>query len=66
MVQAQVRLLRLFLTSKQSNMTTAKLSEYAIEMLVGRTIHSASDNWIKLDNGLVIYLDDSEIEHIND
>jgi hypothetical protein len=47
-------------------MTTAKLSEYAIDMLVGRTIHSASDNWIKLDNGLVIYLDDSEIEHIND
>jgi hypothetical protein len=46
-------------------MTTAKLSAESIEMLVGRTIYSAGDNWIKLDNGLVIYLEDSEIEHIN-
>ena len=47
-------------------MTTAKLNEATIEMLVGRTIYSASDNWIKLDNGLVIYLDDNEVEHLND
>jgi hypothetical protein len=46
-------------------MTTAKLSADAIDMLVGRTILSAGDNWIKLDNGLVIYLDDSEVEHLN-
>jgi hypothetical protein len=46
-------------------MTTAKLSAESIDMLIGRTIYSAGDNWIKLDNGLVIYLEDSEIEHIN-
>jgi hypothetical protein len=46
-------------------MTTAKLRAEAIEMLVGRTIYSAGDNWIKLDNGLVIYLEDSEIENLN-
>jgi hypothetical protein len=46
-------------------MTTAKLTAEAIEMLVGRTIYSAGDNWIKLDNGLVIYLEDSEIENLN-
>ena len=46
-------------------MATAKLSAEAIDMLVGRTIYSAGDNWIKLDNGLVIYLEDSEIENIN-
>jgi hypothetical protein len=46
-------------------MTTAKLTAEAIEMLVGRTIYSAGDNWIKLDNGLVIYLEDSEVEHLN-
>jgi hypothetical protein len=46
-------------------MTTAKLTAEAIEMLVGRTIYSAGDNWIKLDNGHVIYLDESEIENLN-
>jgi hypothetical protein len=46
-------------------MTTAKLSEETKEMLVGLTIHSVGDNWIKLDNGIVIYLDDSEIESLN-
>jgi hypothetical protein len=46
-------------------MTTAKLSAESINMLVGRTIHSAGDNWIQLDNGLKIYLEDSEIESLN-
>jgi hypothetical protein len=46
-------------------MTTAKLSEATKEMLVGLTIHSVGDNWIKLDNGIVIYLDDNEIESLN-
>jgi len=46
-------------------MTTAKLTAEAIEMLVGRTIYSAGENWIKLDNGLVIYLDESEIDNLN-
>jgi hypothetical protein len=46
-------------------MTTAKLTAETIDMLVGRTIYSAGDNWIKLDNGLVIYIADDEIEHLN-
>jgi hypothetical protein len=46
-------------------MTTQKLTAEAIDMLVGRTIYSAGDNWIKLDNGLVIYLDESEIDNLN-
>jgi hypothetical protein len=65
MVQERVRLPLLFLNLKINTMTTAKLSAEAKDMLVGRTIYSAGDNWIKLDNGLVIYLDDSEIEHLN-
>jgi hypothetical protein len=46
-------------------MTTAKLTAEAIKMLIGRTIHSAGDNWIQLDNGTRIYLEDSEVEHLN-
>jgi hypothetical protein len=46
-------------------MTTAKLNEQANEMLVGLTIESTGDNWIKLNNGLIIYLADDEIEHLN-
>jgi hypothetical protein len=46
-------------------MTTAKLSAEAKDILVGRTILSAGDNWIKLDNGIVIYLEDSEVESLN-
>jgi hypothetical protein len=46
-------------------MTTAKFSAESKDMLVGRTILSVGDNWIKLDNGTIIYLDDSEIELLN-
>jgi hypothetical protein len=46
-------------------MTTAKLSADTINSLIGRTIHSAGDNWIQLDNGTRIYLEDSEIESLN-
>ncbi len=46
-------------------MTSAKLNEAAIESLLGRTIFSVGENWIKLDNGLIIYLDDSEIDVLN-
>jgi hypothetical protein len=46
-------------------MTTQKLTADTIDRLIGRTIHSAGDNWIQLDNGIRIYLDDSEIEHLN-
>jgi hypothetical protein len=46
-------------------MTTQKLSEETKEMLVGLTIHSVGDNWIKLNNGIVIYLDDKEVDSLN-
>lgn len=46
-------------------MTTAKLTAEAINSLIGRTIHDARDNWIQLDNGTRIYLDDSEVESLN-
>jgi hypothetical protein len=46
-------------------MTTQKLSADTINSLIGRTIYNAGDNWIQLDNGLKIYLEDSEIEHLN-
>lgn len=46
-------------------MTSLKLNERAIESLVGCTVSSASENWIKLNSGLIIYLDDSEIEFLN-
>lgn len=46
-------------------MTTQTLTQETIEMLVGKKIIEASDTWIKLDNGLVIYLSDEEIQHLN-
>jgi len=46
-------------------MTTQKFNEAASEMLIGLTIESTGDNWIKLNNGLIIYLADDEIEHLN-
>ena len=46
-------------------MTTAQLTQESIEMLIGKTIIDASDTWIKLSNGLIIYLSDDEIRHLN-
>lgn len=46
-------------------MNISQLTQETIEMLVGKTIIEAQDNWIKLSNGLVIYLTDDEVEHIN-
>ena len=46
-------------------MTTQKLTDETIDMLVGLTIASAGENWIKLNNGLIIYLDESEIDNLN-
>jgi len=45
-------------------MTTQKFNEQANDMLVGLTIESTGENWIKLNNGLIIYLTDDEIEHL--
>ena len=65
MVHGGVRFPVLFQNLKINTMTTAKLSAEAKEILVGRTIVNAGDNWIKLDNGIVIYLDDNEVESLN-
>lgn len=46
-------------------MITQKFSADTINSLIGRTIHSAANNWIQLDNGTRIYLDDSEVESLN-
>jgi hypothetical protein len=46
-------------------MQTQKLSANTIESIVGKKIIEAESNWIKLDNGCIIYLDDQEIEMLN-
>ena len=46
-------------------MQTQKLSETSIESIVGKKIIEAENNWIKLDDGCIIYLDDEEIEMLN-
>lgn len=46
-------------------MITTKLSDTAIENLVGKSIIEANENWIKLSDGCIIYLDDAEIEMLN-
>jgi hypothetical protein len=46
-------------------MTTIKLTEEAKESLIGRKIIEVGDNYIVLDNGCRIYLDESELEMLN-
>lgn len=46
-------------------MKTESLSIQTIEMLISKKIIDANDNWIKLDNGIVIYLSDEEIQSLN-
>jgi protein transport protein SEC61 subunit alpha len=36
-----------------------------MQLLAGAKIIEVGDNWIKLDNGCVIYLEESEIEMLN-
>lgn len=47
-------------------MSTSKLTQATKDGLIGRRIHDVGENYIVLDNGLRIYLEDSEIEHLND
>jgi hypothetical protein len=42
-------------------MDTVKLSQDAREALIGKKIISAGDNYITLDNGCNIYIDEDEI-----
>jgi hypothetical protein len=46
-------------------MTNQKLDQATIDILIGKIIIDAKDNWIKLDNGTTIYIEDSEIEMLN-
>lgn len=46
-------------------MTTQQLTKETAEWLVGKTIIRVESNFIQLDNGLQIYLDDEEVEYLN-
>lgn len=46
-------------------MTNATLCFDVREILIGKKIIDCGPNWIKLDNGLVIYLSDDEIHMLN-
>ncbi len=46
-------------------MNTIKLTEEAKESLVGKRIIHAGDNYIVLEDGCRIYLEESEIENLN-
>lgn len=47
------------------NMTKTSISQEAAEWLVGKKVFEVGPNYIKLDNGLCIYLDEQEIDHLN-
>jgi hypothetical protein len=46
-------------------MTTIKLTEEAKKSLIGKIITEVGDNYIVLDSGCTIYLDESEVEMLN-
>lgn len=46
-------------------MSTSKLTQAAKDALIGRRIHDVDDKCLILDNGVRIYLEDDEIEHLN-
>lgn len=46
-------------------MNTTTLNEKAKDSLIGREIIAVGDNYLVLDNGCRIYLDESEIESLN-
>ena len=47
-------------------MTTKSFSEETKEYLIGKTIVSVSDNYIVLSDGCRIYIEDAEIDFLND
>ena len=47
-------------------MTKATFTQETAEHLVGKAIIEVGKNYIKLDNGLCIYLDEDEINHLNE
>jgi len=46
-------------------MTKTTITQEAAEWLVGKKVFEVGPNYIKLDNGLCIYLDEQEIDHLN-
>jgi hypothetical protein len=51
--------------NKTPDMNTQVFTPESSEYLVGKKIIEVKDNYITIDNGLRIYLDDAEIEHLN-
>ena len=47
-------------------MTSITFKEATIKLLVGKSIISVGWNYITLDNGLRIYLEESEIDFLNE
>lgn len=45
--------------------TTEKISDETKKGIVGKKIVEVGDNWIRLDNGLRIYLGDKEVSDLN-
>lgn len=52
-------------SSKPINMIGQVLTTESSEYLVGKKIIEANNNYIVLDNGLRIHLEDDEILHLN-
>ena len=46
-------------------MSNSRLTQAAKDALSGRRIQDVDDKCIFLDNGVCIYLEDDEIEHLN-
>lgn len=46
-------------------MTKTTISQETAESLIGKKVIEVGHNYIKLDNGLCIYLDEFEIDHLN-
>lgn len=46
-------------------MLCEKLSLHSIAALINKKIVDAGNDWIKLDNGWIIYLTDEEISFLN-
>lgn len=46
-------------------MTSATFSQEAIDSLIGKAIIDIGSNYVVLDNGIRIYIEESEIEMLN-
>lgn len=46
-------------------MINTSITPWTAEWLLGKKIFEVGPNYIKLENGLCIYLDEQEIDHLN-